>query len=96
MAVKPETFNFERGFAKGGKVFRTASNTQVKKLERAANGAWFLTVNVALEFDLADGRRVVIDKTVRLRGAQEGKLPHPDPFGHKKIRKMKRQAKLIG
>lgn len=96
MAVKPETIKFERGFSKGGKVFRTASNTQVQMLERAANGSWFLTARVALEFDLIDGRKVVIDKVVRLRGAQEGKRPHPDPFGHKKMRKLKRQAKLIG
>lgn len=96
MAVKPETIKFERGFSKGGKVFRTASNTQVQQLDRAANGAWFLTAKVSLEFDLLDGRKIVFDKVVRVRGAQEGKLPHPDPFGRKKNKKLMRKAKLIG
>lgn len=96
MAVKPEKINFKGGFAMGGKVFRTARSVHVEHLERVANGAWFATVNISIELDLFDGRKVVIDKTVRLRGSQEGKRPHPDPFGHKKNRKLMRKAKLIG
>lgn len=50
-------------------------------LERAAHGGWFATVNVMLEFFLDDGRTVKIEKKLRLRGAQEGKKPNPNPFG---------------
>jgi hypothetical protein len=96
MAVKPEVIKYKNGFSVGGKVFRTRSATRVAQLDRAAHGAWFATVNIDLEFDLIDGRKVVVSKQVRVRGSQEGKLPHPDPFGHKKMRKLKRSAKLIG
>lgn len=88
--VKAESYKFKDGFTSGGKVWRRASGIEMKLLERAANGSWFATLNLTLEFNLADGRTVTVNKQVRLRGAQEGKRPHPDPFGWKKKKKGKR------
>jgi hypothetical protein len=85
--VKPETYRVPRGYNVPLGVKGMSTQTLVRGLDRASNGAWFVILKVNLEFHMKDGRVVkVVDKTLRLRATQEGKLPHPNPFGRKKAR----------
>lgn len=46
----------------------------VEGLERMSNGDWFATVNLSLDYELVDGRRITLHQRVRIRGAQSGSL----------------------
>ena len=65
------------------------TNFDLITLERATHGGWFVILTATLEFYLDDGRTVKVEKKLRLRGAQEGKKPNPNPFGrnNRKARK---------
>lgn len=80
--VKPETYTLRPKRSKD--IEHASADVEVMKLERPAHGAWFASVNISLVFQLRDGRRVLVDKKLRLRGAQEGQRPNPNPFGRKK------------
>jgi hypothetical protein len=84
--VKPETITLRS--PKGIRtVVHRAGGIESEKLERMANGAWFVSCKVFLRYRLADGRTVTVEKNLRLRGAQEGKKPNPNPFGRNKRKK---------
>jgi len=78
--VKPESFEFN-----GEKLPRGVNATRATfgpvRLERMATGAWYVSAAVQFEAKLEDGRIVKVDQPIRLRGAQHGKLPNPNPFG---------------
>jgi hypothetical protein len=81
--VKPESYEFSTR-KMPAEIADHSGKVSVSRLERAANGTWSAAIIISLSFDLKDGRKVTVDRQVRLRGAQEGKRPHPNPFGSKK------------
>ena len=89
--VKPESYDFtpsnpkRKSAAAQIKTMRTSF--PIEKLERASHGAWFLSLIVDVRAEFEDGRIVIINKKVRLKGAQEGKKPNPNPFGRNSKRK---------
>lgn len=84
--VKPELFKFKNNTPLRSRIvfIGGVNGIKVETLERAANGSWFVTLDIPLEFSLLDGRTVKVNKRVRLRGEQEGKRPNPKAFGRKK------------
>lgn len=80
--VKPESYNLITSQLPSG-IVESKTQLLTTKLERAAHGAWFLNAAINAEFTMKDGRTVRITKVVRLKGAQEGKRPNPNPFGRK-------------
>ena len=87
--VNKETFKFKNGFGPAGKIPRVIKGIEVEALNRGANGRWTAVLKVAVQFDLADGRVIAIERSVRVQGKQQGKRPNPDPFGWKTKRKKK-------
>ena len=89
--VKTESYDFTPANPKrvtaAGDIKNLRTSFPIERLERAAHGAWFLTVFVDVVAELEDGRIVTIKKRVRLKGSQEGKRPNPNPFGRNTKRK---------
>ena len=89
--VKPELYDFtpanpkRKSAAEQIKTLRTSF--PIERLERAAHGAWFLSLVIDVVAELEDGRIVKINKRVRVKGAQEGSRPNPNPFGRKRKKK---------
>ena len=81
--VKPESYKLDAGRLPNS-IVRSSTQLLTTKLERAAHGAWFLNATINAEFTMKDGRKVIITKVVRLKGAQEGSRPNPNPFGRKR------------
>lgn len=81
--VKPESYDLAKGPLPNG-IIESKTQLLTAKLERAAHGGWFLNATVNAEFSMKDGRKVLISKAVRLKGAQEGSRPNPNPFGRKR------------
>lgn len=80
--VKPESYNLVKGLPAA--IVGVREQLLTTKLERAAHGGWFLNATINAEFTMRDGRKVTITKVVRLKGAQEGSRPNPNPFGRKR------------
>jgi hypothetical protein len=91
--VERESYKFKNGFGPAGKIPRVAKGVEVVALNRGANGRWTAVLKVAVEFSLADGRIVAVERQVRVQGKQQGKRPNPDPFGWKAKRKTERAKK---
>lgn len=53
-------------------------------VQRTTSGQWNVIVELDMTIDLGDGRKVICKKQVKVRAQQEGKKPHPNPFGRKK------------
>lgn len=83
--VKPESYDLLK---QPREIVRSKTQIEATALERPAHGGWFLNATINAEFTMRDGRKVLITKVVRLKGAQEGSRPNPNPFGRK--RKAKR------
>lgn len=84
--VKPELYKFDKNNQPPReRIIAFQPSVRMERLERAANGAWFAVFRLTMEFAAPPGERTItVDKTMRVRATQEGKLAHPDPFGWKK------------
>ena len=62
------------------------------RLVRQANGEWALKGDLELTpYSLCDGRTIhFMPATITVHARQMGRLPHPDPFGHKRRRTKKK------
>lgn len=89
--VTPEIYEFGKMNTNPREVKGKMVLPILRRLERAANGTWFVLMEMNVMFELRDGRTIESKKTVRLRCTQEGKRPHPDPFGWKKRKVKKRK-----
>lgn len=64
-------------------ITRRQTSIDLRQLERATNGAWFVVADLSFNFNLRDGRTVTVNKQVRLRGQQAGTKPHKGGFKKK-------------
>ena len=100
--VKPERYKFQTPTKNVAlpsippDISRMTTRCRVESLERKSNGSWYAATQIDLRFELKDGRAVVAQHVIRLRGAQEGKRPNPNLFGKatktRKAREGKRKA----
>lgn len=79
--VKPELYKLVKD-SRNTVIYRD-SHVDLKQLERAANGAWFIVADLTFEFSLRDGREIKMTKQVRIRGQQTGTKPHKGGFKKK-------------
>ncbi len=80
--VRPEQYDLNGDLPPN--ITRRKTSVDLSRLERAANGAWFVIADLSFDFHLRDGRKVSITKQVRLRGQQTGTKPHKGGFKRKK------------
>jgi hypothetical protein len=93
--VKSESYKFTPFSVPSAppQVKRYSQGAVIQEMERASNGSWFVVADVSFDVEMVDGRKITVGKRVRLRAAQQGKIPHPDPFGWKKAKRINSKRK---